>query len=193
MHRNMMASAIQQQQHQQNQATANSVLYSLYGGNPPHSAYINPLYYNPAHIEMLQRIQRGAVDPLAKSGGLPTWMDPYGAAATAAALMHFPAGSAGVGYVGADKKSAIEMDAMAGLAYPIGMNSVNARDVLDTKLGRTAISTASLGSSAWTDMPYKGSVSPQSAFHRHAQAQKFGECEPIALIKNEPSSGGCLL
>lgn len=176
MHRNLMA--LQQQQQQQQVPTSNPFLYNIYGGNTPHSAYLNPLYHsaylNPASIEMFQRI-RTSIDPMSKNI-LPSWIDPY----NPTGLMHYPPNSVGL----ISDKKANEMNAMLS-PYQSGLSSgPSIRDTIEHK--KVAIPSSSTSSTSWNDA-YKTSASP-SAFRRQPQQQKYNECEPISLIKDESIS-----
>lgn len=183
-HQSLIASALQQQ-------AASSPFYHMYPGNNLHgagmpsmsaaaaAAYMNPLYYHHPASEMFRKSHPAAMDLLHKNL-VPSWMDPY----NASSMMHYSQmpGSALI----SDKspltaaKSQNEVHSMLMSPYNLG-RTVPTRDQHSTDIdmwnatdGKKAVVAASVSPAA-------------SAFRR--QSQQFSDCEPISLIKDEPSSG----
>lgn len=185
----LIASALQQQ-------AANPFYHMYAGGNmhganmPPSmsaaaaAAYMNPLYYHqhPASEIFRKTHPTAAMDLLHQHKNLvPQWMDPY-----TASMMHYPPGSA---QALAEKatlaaKSQNEAHSMLMSPYNLG-RSVPARDqptAADIEMWNVAEHVKK--SSSIISSP----SAPPSAFSRR-QSQQFSDCEPISLIKDEPSSG----
>lgn len=188
-HQSLIASALQQQ-------AASSPFYHMYPGNNLHgtsvpamsaaaaAAYMNPLYYHHPASEIFRKSHPSAAMDLLHKNLVPSWMDPY----NASAMMHYPQmpGSALI----SDKspltaaKSQNEVHSMLMSPYNLG-RTVPTRDQHSTDINM------------WNAADGKKTVFPTpvssaaSAFRR--QSQQFSDCEPISLIKDEPSSGKHLL
>lgn len=186
-HQSLIASALQQQ--------AASPFYHMYAGNNLHgsnmppsmsaaaaAAYMNPLYYHHPASEIFRKTHPSAAMDLLHKNLVPSWMDPY----NASSMMHYPqmSGSALI----PDKSSSLaaaksqnEVHSMLVSPYSLG-RSVHARDqhsVTDIDMWNATDSKKS---------PVAAPTLPvTSAFRR--QSQQFSDCEPISLIKDEPSSG----
>lgn len=181
-HQSLIASALQQQ--------AASPFYHMYqGGNihganiPPSmaaaAAYMNPLYYHHSANEMFRKTHPAAAMDLLHKNMVPSWIDPYNAS-----MLHYSPMS-GPGFM-PDKSSLAaksQSEAHSMLMSPYSLSrTVPARDqpsAADIEMWNAADAKKSpVTSSAPTATP---------TFRR--QSQQFSDCEPIPLIKDEPSSG----
>ncbi|XP_055305455.1 myosin-G heavy chain isoform X2 [Sitodiplosis mosellana] len=181
-HQSLIASALQQQ-------AASSPFYHMYAGNNLHganippsmsaaaaAAYMNPLYYHHPASELFRKSHPSAAMDLLHKNLVPSWMDPY----NASSMMHYPQmpGSALISDKSplAAAKNQNEVHSMVMSPYSLG-RTVSARDQHSTDIDM------------WnaTDGKKTRPTSPAtSAFRR--QSQQFSDCEPISLIKDEPSS-----
>lgn len=183
-HQSLIASALQQQ--------AAGPFYHMYtGGNlhgasiPPSmtsaaaAAYMNPLYYHHPGSEIFRKTHPSAAIDLLHKNLVPSWMNPYNAS-----VMHYPSMS-GLSLMSekspSTTKTQNEVHSILMSPYSLG-RSVSEREphsIVDINMWSTndaKKSSATIPTSSAT-----------TAFRR--QSQQFNNCEPISLIKDEPSSG----
>lgn len=180
-HQSLIASALQQQ--------VGNPFYHMYtganlhAGNMPSSmsaaAYMNPLYYHHPTNEMFRKAHPSAAMDLLHKNIVPTWIDPY----NASSMMQYPS-MQGPGLL--PDKSALtaksQSDVHSILMPPFSLNrSANTRDqqhIADIDMWNVANAKKS---------PVMSPALTTTTFRR--QSQQFSDCEPISLIKDEPSSG----
>lgn len=168
---------------------ASSPFYHMYAGSNLHgnsmpsmsaaaaaAAYMNPLYYHHHPTsELFRKTHPSATMDLLQKNLVPSWIDPYNAS-----IMHYSPVSGSS--LMSEKppltaKSQNEIHSMLMSPYSLvrrdqhSVTDVDMWNATDIKKSPVAIPTSTA----------------TSAFRR--QPQQFSDCEPVSLIKKEPSSG----
>lgn len=177
-HQSLIASALQQQ--------AASPYYHMSGYNNIHApnipssmaaaaVYMNPLYYHHSASELFRKTHPAAAMDLLHKNIVP-WMDPYNS------MLHYPA-IPGSGLIPDKPTLTVKSDAHPMLMSPYSLSrTVPGRDPptnADVEMWNAGDAKKS---------PVTSSVPSASTMFRR-QPQQFSDCDPISLIKDEPSSG----
>lgn len=177
-HQSLIASALQQQ--------AANPYYHMSGYNNIHApnipssmaaaaVYMNPLYYHHSASELFRKTHPAAAMDLLHKNIVPSWIDPYNS------MLHYPAMS-GSGLIPDNPSLTVksQSDPHSMLMSPYSLSrTVPGRDPADVEMWNASDAKKS---------PVTSSVPIASTMFRR-QPQQFSDCEPISLIKDEPSSG----